>query len=458
MYPGLELKRSIIIVTLVLSIFVITVLADNHIVSAQDFTVTHVFLNPSTAPIGSIIHFKATVTDTNDAKITPIGTVSWDDNGAGGTFSSSTCTLVPGTKAGVSACTVTYTAANLGTITITATYSGDTLHDASSGSSSLTSTVRSSTTAVYPNPAATSIGKPIIFKGKVSDSAIGTKVTPTGTVSWSDNGAGGTFSSGTCTLATVTTGVSACTVTYTPANLGTITITGTYSSDTLHSGSSSTSVLTSTTRTSSTIVLPSSVSSPVGKPITFKGKVADSTLGNRIAPTGTESWSDNGAGGTFSSSTCTLAIVTTGVSACTVTYIPATMGPITITATYSGDTTHAASSGASSLTSTVRSSATGVFPNPATSAIGKPIIFKGKVADSTPGTKATPIGTISWSDNGAGGTFSSSTCTLATVTTGVSACTVTYTPAILGTITITATYSGDTVHAASSGASSLTVT
>src|SRR6267143_2108931 len=127
-----------------------------------------------------------------------------------------------------------------------------------------------------------------------------------------------------------------------------------------------------------TQVTPNPASTPIGKSITFKVTVADKSV-PPTPPTGTVSWSDGGAGGSFGSSTCTLGAVNTASSFCTVLYTPSTLGPVTITAAYPGDTYHTGSSGTSSLTSILRSSTTTVTPNPATTSIGKPIIFKAKV-------------------------------------------------------------------------------
>jgi trimeric autotransporter adhesin len=210
----------------------------------------------------------------------------------------------------------------------------------------------------------------------------------------------------------------------------------------------------------STTVIPNPATTQVGKAITFKAKVVDTNPTAKVTPTGTVTWDDGGAGGTFSPGSCTLAHVSPSTGSCAVKYTPTVTGPITIKATYAGDSKHNPSSGTSSLTSTIRSSSTTVSPNPAGGIIDKPKTFKAKVADTSPGTKTAPTGTISWSDGGAGGTFSPSpSCTLAPVpsTTGKSACTVSYTPSVTGSITMTATYSGDSTHNGSSGTSTLTV-
>jgi hypothetical protein len=85
--------------------------------------------------------------------------------------------------------------------------------------------------------------------------------------------------------------------------------------------------------------------------ITFTATVTD-TSGAPTTPTGTVTWSDGGKGGSFSNgSQCTLSAVGSSSSTCSTTYTPpSTNGPVQITATYPGDSTHAASSGSSALT------------------------------------------------------------------------------------------------------------
>jgi hypothetical protein len=96
-------------------------------------TTTTVNCNPSTVIIGSSSTCTATLSGSS-----PTGAVIWSDGGAGGTFSSSgSCTLSPSTTSS-STCGVTYTPpASPGSVTITASYSGDSSHAASSGTSAL---------------------------------------------------------------------------------------------------------------------------------------------------------------------------------------------------------------------------------------------------------------------------------------------------------------------------------
>src|SRR5439155_1093834 len=107
-----------------------------------------------------------------------------------------------------------------------------------SGTSSLTVNLRASTTTITPNPATADIGEPITFNAKVLDPSPGTKIIPTGTISWDDSGAGGSFDSTSCTFSQydTSTSTSICSVTYTPST-NPVTITGTYFGDSTHNTS-----------------------------------------------------------------------------------------------------------------------------------------------------------------------------------------------------------------------------
>jgi hypothetical protein len=100
---------------------------------------------------------------------------------------------------------------------------------------------------------------------------------------------------------------------------------------------------------------------------------------------------------------------------------------------------------------------TSVTPNPATTTVGSPVTFEATVRD-TSSSPSSPTGDVTWSDGGAGGSFSPATCTLTTAGSSSSSCQTTYTPpSQAGSVSITAGYPGDSTHSTSSGASSLTV-
>jgi hypothetical protein len=187
--------------------------------------------------------------------------------------------------------------------------------------------------------------------------------------------------------------------------------------------------------TTTTVQLnPDAVSS--GDPTTVTATVS----GN--SPSGTVSWSSDGSG-FFSSSTCDLV-----TGACSVVYTPSTAlgSPQTITASYGGDSSNAASGGTATLTVLQHLTSTTVTCSPSPGQVGIPTTCTATVTDTNGDAQITPTGTVSLSDDNAG-SFDSQTCTLDSTGT----CSVSYTPTQAGPATITAVYGGDDDHASSSG-------
>ena len=423
------------------------------------------------------------------------------------------------------------------------------------------SPLRSTSSSVIPNPATGTVGVPKNFKASVYDSNVGTKTAPTGTISWSDNGAGGTFGSSTCTLATATPDISQCIVSYTPKTGQVSTSGNVIFQDDYSSNAGWTQIGTSVTVNSPSFPGVVKYNDEIGGSGVDQNRVykqLSTTLPSHewiayfdyeytasslarsyifdLTATSDDPFSQSpsnmisvehgvdvdklfvqrGIGGALSAgipivsntqyyvklervqtqlilsvfsdpartinvagSPVTLDIAATDYNnnlnfiqhdGCTEcgpgrtltaeidnTLITAGTGPTTITATYSGDTTHSTSSGTSTLTVNLRTTTTTIIPNPANGTVGVAKNFKASVYDSNTGTKTAPTGTVSWGDNGAGGTFGSSTCTLATATPDISQCIISYTPLKTGPVTITATYQGDGTHGTSSGSSALTV-
>jgi hypothetical protein len=83
--------------------------------------------SPNPASTGSPVTCTATVTGSG-----PTGTVTWSSSSSTSSFSPSTCTLSSGT------CSTTYTDTNAGSVTITASYTGNANNAPSSGSTTLT--------------------------------------------------------------------------------------------------------------------------------------------------------------------------------------------------------------------------------------------------------------------------------------------------------------------------------
>ncbi|MDE1817169.1 MAG: hypothetical protein KGI19_01035 [Thaumarchaeota archaeon] len=200
-------------------------------------------------------------------------------------------------------------------------------------------------------------------------------------------------------------------------------------------------------QSTNTAIVLNSASSHYGDAITVTASVTDAA---GSVSTGTISWNDGGVGGTFSSTTCTLYS-----ASCTVSYTPSVNSPsaVAITGNYEGDSTHQSSSGSSDLTvNGVHSTVTTIAPNPVTIYSNEPVSLTATVSDPSISPNAI-TGTVSWSDNGAGGSFSEMYCY-----TPSENCETSYTPnpSYSGTVLVTANYGGDDVHSASSGTASLT--
>ena len=201
----------------------------------QDVTSTFVTCSPSFIAASQPTQCTATVTDTSATPISPGGTVTFSGNSSGSFDPSNTCELSStGSSTASCASTVSYipSAGAEGSHTITGTYSGEPAHLGSSGTTSLTVGKRTSSTTVN----CSKVKGNIVCTVTVTDTAPGTPVTPTGTVSMGSTGTG-TFTN--CALSG-TGSSAACTVTYTPGKgkTGIITITGTFGGDRDHLGSS----------------------------------------------------------------------------------------------------------------------------------------------------------------------------------------------------------------------------
>jgi hypothetical protein len=214
-------------------------------VTGKHATTTMVGCSPATVPVGGTISCTATVTDVvvGAPATTPTGTVSFSTDS--GSFSGGgSCTL---SGSGPSAsCSVSYTPTVVGPHTITATYGGDATHSGSSGTTVVTATLRLTSTTVICSPNPVIEDAPTTCTATVTDTDVGTKFTPTGTVAFTSSGVG-TFTGNPCTLGG--SGASAsCSVTYAPAAGSAATsphtITGIYSGDGLHFPSSGSTSLT----------------------------------------------------------------------------------------------------------------------------------------------------------------------------------------------------------------------
>jgi len=156
-------------------------------------------------------------------------------------------------------------------------------------------------------------------------------------------------------------------------------------------------------------------------------------------PTGTVTFTPGGAcalAGTGSSATCSVDIT------------PAATGTLSVSARYSGDATHQSSSGSKTVTVNIRTATTSVACTPSTIVISQVASCTATVTDTSPGTASTPTGTISFTPGG--------TCTLAGAGASVT-CSVSIAPTAAGSLSVSASYFGDTTHGVSSSSAAVTV-
>ncbi|TLX93401.1 MAG: hypothetical protein E6K91_08685 [Thaumarchaeota archaeon] len=344
-----------------------------HLTASNISTITLVALhsaslsitpNPAVVDQGLQLTFTVRVVDTSSSPTTPTGSVSWSDGNDGGTFSQVSCTLSSGN------CITSYTPDphHTATITIAANYGGDNTHSAGEITLPLTINIfHDTSTTVTPNLSWINQASQVTFTVRVADTSKSPSV-PTGTVSWNDS-VGGTFSPASCTLS-----ASSCAVLYTPpaGYTGSITIGAGYAGDDTHSASTSKSSLrVNMPHGTDVVITPNPATVIQGSEVTFTAKISDTTslpttfhcispsgwcdtFADKSSlpsiPTGTVSWSDGNAGGTFNLTTCTLE---SGV--CTVSYTPpaSSTNSVTVNATYSGDGSHSRAFGTSQLSTIV---------------------------------------------------------------------------------------------------------
>jgi hypothetical protein len=203
----------------------------------QHTTTTGVTCTPSSVAVNLPTTCTASVSDiSSSAKITPTGTVRFVDIDAEGGFSGgASCSLNAGATTGQASCSVTYTPSATGSRRISAGYGSDRTDAASSGTTTVTATKRTSSTSIACVPSFAYVNGTTTCTATVSDVTSGAAITPTGSVSFSTGGAGSFPSGTTCSLsASATTGRASCSVTYRPAATGNHILTGNYAGDVNH--------------------------------------------------------------------------------------------------------------------------------------------------------------------------------------------------------------------------------
>jgi phosphate ABC transporter phosphate-binding protein len=399
-------------------------------ISATTTTATSCTLTSVTA--GTSTTCTATVAATAPNTGTPMGTVAWSQTGSGSVaFTPMTCTLSSGS------CTVTIEGASVGSVSITAAYSGDNYDEASSGTTSV------AVTAPPPGTTSTTVScsvSSLYVDATAACTAIvaGSGSAPTGTITWSQSGTGSvSFTPSTCTLS-----AGSCTVTIEGVTPGSVTITASYGGDSKNAASSGTA-------TPTVSAIPPGATATVVSCSTLLTVFSSTTCtaavaGSSGSPTGTITWSQSGTGSvSFTPSVCTLSSGT-----CSVTMTTSKPGSVTITAGYSGDTHNTLSSGTTSVTITKVTTVATVVCTQSSLAASASITCTAHVVGHS------PTGTVTFTHTGTGSVTFTSTCVLSSA----GSCHVTTKGTLPGSVTIKASYPGDTYNLASSATTSLVVT
>jgi len=411
-------------------------------------TSTSISCVPNTVVINQVTSCTATVTDTSVAPTNPTGNVSFSSDSTGSFIpDTANCTLTP-FGANVASCSISYvpSAVGTGTHTISATYSGDSSQVSSLGQTTVTVNKRAtSTTITSCAPASINFGSATLCTALVNDTDIGIGIIPTGTVAFTSSGPG-TFIGSPCT---VSQQVATCQVTYTPTGTTarTDTITAIYSGDASHDTSTGTfpvNVETIPLDTTTTTVSCTPNPVTIGQLSTCTATVTD-TVTAPTTPTGTVSFT--------AGDVCTLAGVNASSATCSISTVPVASGTIAVSALYSGDPTHSTSIGNTGLATSLRMPTVTVACAPASVAVNQATTCTVTVADQAPGTASTPTGTVTFAPGG--------TCTLSHSSSDPnpeSTCTVTITPTATGQLSVSAKYSGDSIHFGSQGSTTVNVT
>ncbi len=122
------------------------------------------------------------------------------------------------------------------------------------------------------------------------------------------------------------------------------------------------------------------------------------------------------------------------------------------------DTTGASSQASFRWTVLTRATATSVSCSPSTLVAGATSTCTATVSDTDGGSPSAPGGSVSFGSSLTGTFASGDSCTLAEAGPALAACAVSYQPAGAGTAELTAQYSGDATHTASSYGSEISVT
>ncbi len=298
-------------------------------------TTTAVAASPSSQTVGGTIQFTATVSGSG-AGATPLaGTVTWS-----GVTCNSSSYNINGTTA-TAVCNVTATTA--GNYTATASYAGDPLYAASSGSKTVP--VSPATPGMTVSGAATN--GTVTFTATVAGPA--GAATPTGGGTWTVSGPGVSTCTGGITALTGTgnpQGTATATCAISQAGAGTYTASYSYNGDTNYKSSSGSGSYRVNPVTPTLVI----TASMHNHKLTFTSTVTGTAGGP--TPTGTSTWTVSGPVSTCGGGTTPLSGTGNPQGTATATCVvssPSPAGTYTVTDAYGGDANYGSTNGSAAF-------------------------------------------------------------------------------------------------------------
>jgi uncharacterized repeat protein (TIGR01451 family) len=395
---------------------------------AQTATTTQLITSGSPSAAGEDVIFTATVVPAMPGAQSPSGTVTFLDSGT----PIGTGTLTPNGTSSVALFTTDMLPAgtlSVGTHTITTSYPGDSNFGGSSGGPLTQTVIKNDTKTLIlasPNPSATN--QPVAFDVVLSPvTPAVSKVFPTGTVNVFDNGnliASPTLSS--------TGGNSQATFSTSFASTGNHNITMSYAGDANFNGNTNgtlTQVVNAPVAVDTSVTIAASLPTSVfGQSVTFTATITPAS--GTTAPGGTVTFSD----GITTIGTATASqIGATNMSSASITTTTLPVGNLTITASYSGNSTFNPSSGTAPFTVQKQPVGVGLSSSAGSGiTVSQLVTLQAFVNPAIPGT-GPPTGTVTFTVNGN-----------AVATQPVSSGQATFTTTLpQGSDTLAATYNGD---------------
>ena len=359
----------------------------------QDTTTTTAGSSPSSAVVGQSVTLSATVAAAAPGAGTPTGTVAFSD--AGGPLCQG---ALNGSSPDTASCTYE-PASTTSSDTITAAYGGDT-NDATSSATTTESVSAASTTTALSATASPVVGQSVTYTATVSVASPGSG-TPTGTV---------TFTSGSTTLcaaaplSATSPDTATCSTSY-PAPT-TVSVTATYSSDPNFNASAGTKSVTISKDAAAQAFTSTANPSVTGQQFIVTDTLSAAAPGAGT-PTGLVTFAFSTPGATPLCQGSDTVVISAGKATCILSGLNPSESPLSVSASYAGDSDFTAGTAANPLSETINPAnpAFSITSSQNPAITGGAVTFNATISAAAPGSTsgATPTGTPTWTITGQGG-------------------------------------------------------